>query len=62
MDGNATHPNAYRAEAQEKLAEAARLTSEAEALEAQANELEGIKAKPAAAEQSPEDKKKLFHK
>jgi hypothetical protein len=48
MDSN-THPNAFRAEAEEKRQQVKTLIAEANALEAQANELEGQNAP----EQSP---------
>lgn len=63
-DSNATHPNAYRVEAQEKLKQAAALQQEAEVLEAKANELEGVASPPAEAkaEAEPKEDKKLFKK
>lgn len=40
MDSNATHPNAYRTEAEQKRLEATRLIEEANRLEDQANAIE----------------------
>lgn len=61
-----THPNAYRAEAAEKRTEIARLASEANALDAKADELEGktpaVPDMPEPDKSADDSKRKLFNK